>query len=69
MVSAGYHYVDGLTSENKVEPNAAALYGEFSKLPTATMARGEIYTYTKPHWKLLISRGDYLGIILSFSDQ
>jgi tetratricopeptide (TPR) repeat protein/ABC-type dipeptide/oligopeptide/nickel transport system ATPase component len=59
----GYKYFDEL---GKIAGN---LYGEFNKLtPDLTMNHGEIWAYSKPHYELLISRGDSLGIMIAFSD-
>jgi len=62
MQDKGYHFVDERSG------NAATLYiDEFEKFPIA-MLPGEVYTYIRDNWLLLISRGE-LGIMLSFSNS
>ncbi|MDR1149276.1 MAG: hypothetical protein LBK66_11660 [Spirochaetaceae bacterium] len=55
----GYHFVD------ERGDNAEALYNEFNKYPVV-ISTGEVYTYKKGDWLLLISRGDESGIMGSF---
>jgi hypothetical protein len=57
----GYNFVDERSG------NAEKLYFEFSKFPV-TILDGEIYTYKKGNWLLLISRGE-LGVMFSFSNS
>jgi len=56
----GYNFVD------EMGDNAGKLYEKFNKFPL-TMNNGELYTYKEGNWLLLISRGDDLGIMWSFS--
>jgi len=60
LVTEGYRFVDE-QGDKSVE-----LYGEFSNLNTL-MLPGQIYVYSPPRYKLLISRGE-LGVMLSFTD-
>jgi hypothetical protein len=57
----GYRFVD------QMGKNAEELYEEF-RILDISIASGEVYCYKKPHWNLLISRGDESGIMLSFTD-
>jgi hypothetical protein len=62
LMAKGFRFIDDRSE------TSGNLYVEFNKFDT-TIKPGEIYVYSKPHFKLVISRGDDLGVMVSFTDQ
>ena len=61
LEAEGYHFVDERGDKS------GELYMEYTNLNTSIFS-GQIYVYSPPHYRLIVSRGDELGILLSFTD-